>query len=557
MDNAIGKRVEIIGILKSRARQNRDCMQEFFVEVVSLLESSGDSDHARLIPPSLKVLEKNHQDAIPVPWARSEVSFNITQDCSQLVPIVDGPSVCDTKDSMSTLYHIWKRCGQAMFECLVLSLPSEDLIINAFSLLSMMGGHRTEDLSELTDSYDSIRILWIHEPSIKRQELMRRFSHFMPNGISVSCLNADRHRLLGSISRMRIFDETPEETVAAGPLVLTNQSTCWLDDFERLTKQTTNQILQAFIHRELMLTRKQFIKGGTAEDQFTDIVSLPVVGNVFISCGSAKGSLDHSQMIESQLPIDSQLLKVFDAILVSEEDDEGRFLRKDVLMAGKRSRQEVSIPAVERTAFQSIVQRLKYVQSFADSSGIKLLDSCEVRHLISYARQECSDPIFEDSAKDALADFYLKMKARPRISGQGLQTSMHTLISLKNLARARARCDLSNVVTHQHVADIMELFDEYSLLGQKQGNVSMVASNLTSKTGKRTGGTGLGALLPGFERALQKLPSDGGTLTRADVFKLADQIIAMKNSPIFTEDLIQAANDRGVLLKQSNGWRLG
>jgi len=432
----------------------------------------------------------------------------------------------------------------------------------------MLGGSYSNDKDNVMSP---IRMIWIKDPSAERQKSINELSKYCHNSISVSCLNSSHQKLLASIQKLRIFDEfSGEETINAGPLVLTNQSTCFLDDFERLTKASSNHIAESLIHNEWVIRRNFAIKGGMKEDKLQDFVRIPVRCNVLIASGAAKDIIDPSRPLESQMPISENSVMRFDIILPG-DNQFGDCIRKKSSSVkpgttsngnpkGKRSYDlmtGIEVPAMDYEAFSSIGSRFKVLIEYMEEHDIPCMSPREVSQIISYAREYCFNPDLENDAKDFLAESYLTIRNNANTSNARI--NLHTLMTLKVLCKARARADLSMNVTVQHVKDVVELFDEHTLLGERKNQINSIAHKMTSITGRRTKGKGIGSLLPGFNRALISISGKykDGLIPLNEVTKIAETIIQMKGSLINSVDLINAANHEGFILKSARGYRLG
>ncbi|KAH0485848.1 MAG: hypothetical protein KVP17_004397 [Porospora cf. gigantea B] len=158
---------------------------------------------------------------------------------------------------------------------------------------------------------------------------------------------------------------------------------------------------------------------------------------------------------------------------------------------------------------------------------------------VFYARTQLN-PILTTAARDAIRDLYAFLKSK---STPFRPVTVRVLETLVRLCKARARADLSELVTPQHVLDVEEVVG-LSTLGDCE----------FASAGRKRKGRGLGSMLAPLQRQLRSVVAEHRTrvLSRALVLNVARDLVAVSECHDSAEQLVEAANDMGMLIKTSS-----
>ena len=334
----------------------------------------------------------------------------------------------------------------------------------------------------------SIHLLLQGPPAVGKTLLLRSLIDASPRGLLITRNDASKTELTATVTKDVV---TGDIQVDAGACVMASGGHCGIDDLCRSPAATA---LLEVMDTQCCTVSKA---GSTCR--------LPAATAIVVTSRST-GTRD---LVESTLP--AELLRRFDLTFVLKNE------RHATPTAGTDLRSRI-----RRTSIKDLLPR-------------ELLTD-----LVFYASTQLH-PILTTAARDAIRDLYVFLKSK---SSPIRPVTVRVLETLVRLCKARARADLSELVTPQHVLDVEEVVG-LSTLGDCEG---------FAFAGRKRKGKGLGSMLGPLQRQLRSVVGQQGTrvLSRALVLNVARDLVAVSEALDSAEQLVEAANAMGMLIKTSS-----
>jgi DNA helicase MCM8 len=426
-------------------------------------------------------------------------------------------------------------------------------IVKAGLCLGLFGGVQkyTNEKEKLTIRGDP-HILVVGDPGLGKSQLLTAVSHVAPRGVYVCGNTTSTSGLTVTVVRDA---STGDYSLEAGALVLADQGTCCIDEFDKM-KHEHEALLEAMEQQSISIAKAGIV------------CNLPARCSVIAAANPAGGHYNRAKTVSENLKISPALLSRFDLIfiLLDRSDTSRDELLSEHVMKLHSGRNDASIAAEKLLENQMYTQynkakmdalmRRQTGQSATQLDGGLLSRSLAkylrpndrfvpmpprlLRKYIAYARKYVH-PKLTVEAKSVLREYYLKLRQQYHTSDSTPITTRQ-LESLIRLAQARARIELRDRVSRQDAEDVIDIMKEslYDVFMDEAGNVDLSRSTGYSKV------KGLKA----FISKLQQVSSINGkeifTLdelrTYADTVGLSDKY-----------EVIDKANHHGYLLKQPNG----
>ncbi|XP_043234819.1 DNA helicase MCM8-like [Amphibalanus amphitrite] len=380
-------------------------------------------------------------------------------------------------------------------------------------------------------------VLMMGDPGLGKSQLLQACAAVAPRGVYVCGNTSTTSGLTVTLTREKHNDYLLE----AGALVLADQGTCCIDEFDKMTAQY-QPLLEAMEQQSVSIA-----KGGI-------VCTLPARASVLAAANPSGGHYDRERSLADNLKMGAALLSRFDLVFLLLDRPDGALdsLVSSHIMAlhasasGRSSSLDTSAaasatPAADWDPEQPLVERL----TAAAAEPGAVLPPPLLRKYIAYARKYVH-PRLSPEACRTLQDFFLDLRARH----QGVDSTPVTtrqLESLIRLTQARARLDLREDATAADAQDVIQLV-RFSMGAGGLGGDDAAAEYpvARSRGGKRRGKSGrLKVFLSAVQRNAERLNKT--VFTEDELRQVALQ--AGAGADCFRE-FLDMANQAGLLLKR-------
>ncbi|XP_034665294.1 DNA replication licensing factor REC [Drosophila subobscura] len=395
------------------------------------------------------------------------------------------------------------------FKLLVQSLAPEmhgHELPKAACLLSLLGG-----------GDGGVNVLLVGDPGIGKSKMLQSCAQSTERGSHVSGKR-------GAQSAQRLgptFAGRNKRVLQAGALMTaSSRGHCILDDVDKLaSKQAV--LLQCMQSGEINMP----LPGA-----FSTFLAQP---SIIASANPQRGQYDEGRYLLQNIHIVPSLLKEFHLVYVlldkpSAERDISLTAHVRALHAGAKKRAQIAARYAikpktshsmcegtfyearadeENSETDSIMEQDydldKRLELLGEDAELDLLPPILIKKFLAYARQHVT-PLLSDAASRAIERFFMELRGGGGRAGvqeaEQSQIGSGQLLGLIHLSQARARLDLSNTVTPQHVRDVI------ALLAESITQTSIKAA-ACGGTGRRrapaAGGGGRGSQLRNFVHMMQ------------------------------------------------------
>ncbi|KAH8326458.1 hypothetical protein KR067_008258 [Drosophila pandora] len=441
------------------------------------------------------------------------------------------------------------------FKLLVQSIAPEVYgheLAKAACLLSLLGGE------------SPINVLLVGDPGIGKSKILQSCAQIMERGAHVSGKKgAHSAQHLGVT-----FSGRNKKVMQAGALMTASGGGhCTLDDVDKLASK------QAVL--------LQCMQSGEISIQLPGLFgTFPAHPSVIACANPQRGQYDESRYLLQNINITPALLREFHLVyvLLDKPSERDLSLTEHVraLHTGAKKRARIAAryalkPKISDSICEetfrapeaggvdetfkkeddndSIMQQDydldKRLELLPEDADLELIPPVLIKKFISYARQQVS-PKLNDDAMSALLQYFLELKSSSTSSDNDSgPIGSSQLLGLINLSQARARLDLSHVVTPQHVRDVIALLTEsITQTSLKAGG----ASGGSCSASGRGGGGGKSAQLRNFVLMMQRRAEALGR--RILEYEELKEIATRAGILTGVSQLVETANMGGYLLKK-------
>ncbi|XP_017118908.1 DNA replication licensing factor REC [Drosophila elegans] len=398
------------------------------------------------------------------------------------------------------------------FKLLVQSIAPEVYgheLPKAACLLSLLGGRGAEA--------EAINVLLVGDPGIGKTKILQSCAQITERGAHVSGKRgAQSAQHLGVT-----FAGRNKRVLQAGALVAASGGGhCTLDDVDKLSSK------QAILLQCLQSGHVNLPLPGA-------FASFPAQPSVIGCANPQRGQYDEGRYLLQNINITPTLLREFHLVYVlldkPSERDMSLSAHVRALHAGAKKREKIAAryaskpkmsDSMAEATFRvqaaagteddtmksdvdndSIMQQDydldKRLELLPEEGDLDLLPPILIKKFLAYARQEVSPLLNEDAGNDILRFFHELQSSSAQDEGDSTQMEAGQLLGLIHLSQARARLDLSHVVSRQHVRDVI------ALLTESITQTSLKADS-GGTSGARGGGGGKSAQLRNFVQLMQK-----------------------------------------------------
>ncbi|EDX12769.1 DNA replication licensing factor REC [Drosophila simulans] len=360
------------------------------------------------------------------------------------------------------------------FKLLVQSIAPEVYgheLPKAACLLSLLGGKGAES--------EAINVLLVGDPGIGKTKILQSCAQIAERGAHVSGKRgAQSAQQLGVT-----FAGRNKRVLQAGSLMIASEGGhCTLDDVDKLaSKQAV--LLQCLQSEEVNLP----LAGAFA--------SFPAQPSVIACANPQRGQYDEGRDLLQNINITPSLLREFHLVYIlldkPSERDMSLTAHVRALHAGAKKRARIAaryalkpktsdsmcevsfnVSAAGRdddtikteddndSIMQQDYDLDKRLEVLPEEGELDLIPPVLIKKFLSYARQELN-PVLNEDASNAVLRYFLELKESCKLDeGVFSQIGAGQLLGIIHLSQARARLDLSHVVSPQHVRDVIALLTE-------------------------------------------------------------------------------------------------
>jgi DNA helicase MCM8 len=329
-------------------------------------------------------------------------------------------------------------------------------LVKAGLALTLFGGTARRPHAGGTGTRSDPHMLVVGDPGLGKSQMLNYLSSVAPRGVYVCGSSTTSTGLTVTVVRDPVSGEFALE---AGALVLADRGVCCIDEFDKMTVVQHQALLEAMEQQCISVAKAGIV------------CSLPARGSVIAAANPVGGHYNRAKTVAENLKMSAPILSRFDLIFIlldAADREKDRLLTRHVfgMHGARRDRSAHAAPPDDTRArwasqaghedwhaSRSLSARLCVTESEFDPLPPKLL-----RKYIEYARAYVH-PRLTPPARALLKQFYLQLRARHRGSECGAITTRQ-LESLKRLAEARAKLELLEVVTAQHVQDVIDIMKE-------------------------------------------------------------------------------------------------
>jgi replicative DNA helicase Mcm len=278
-------------------------------------------------------------------------------------------------------------------------------------LLSLLGGQE-RTLPDKIKIRGDIHILLIGDPGTAKSELLKYVAQVAPKGLFTSGRGTTAVGLTAAV----VKDAGGSFSLEAGAVVLADKGLCSIDEIDKMKPED-----RVALHEALEQQTVSIAKGGI-------VATLNARTTVVAAANPKEGRYNPIRMVSENINLPITLLSRFDLIHIVKDEP-------------------------SRDTDKALVEHVLDIRTREDAFK-GLLPVEFVRKYIVYAKR--LKPALSDEAKEIIRDFYLKMREMGSPESP-ISISPRQVESLMRLADARARADLSEVVTAKHAEDAIRL----------------------------------------------------------------------------------------------------
>lgn len=333
-------------------------------------------------------------------------------------------------------------------------------VVKAGLLLSLFGGakHHMDDPRKLPVRGD-VHVLIVGDPGLGKSQLLRAASNLAPRGVYVCGNTASSSGLTVTMVRE---GKGGDFALEAGALVLADQGTCCIDEFDKMSSDH-NSLLEAMEQQSISIAKAGIV------------CSLAARTAIIAAANPIGGHYNRCKTVSENLKIGTPLLSRFDVIFIlldKPDAERDQLLSEHVLqlhsgdarpklsgssVSSTQDMHDVGIEAWEEWNQQKpLGARLRL--SAKQLRSLEVIPHTLLRKYIAYARKFCH-PRLTQGAKNVLTEFYLKLRAE-HASHDSTPITTRQIESMVRMSEARARSELRETVTEQDARDVIDVMRE-------------------------------------------------------------------------------------------------
>lgn len=324
-------------------------------------------------------------------------------------------------------------------------------LVKAGMILALFGGNSQLNSSQRHNSH----FLVVGDPGMGKSQMLKAVNGVSPRGVLVTGNTSSASGL--TVALVRDGGSDGDFSIEAGALVLGDEGTTCIDEFDKLASNQHASLLEAMEQQTISITKA------------ATVVTLPTRTSVFAAANPVGGHYDRSKTVAENIKLSGPLLSRFDLIFILvDEPDEVRdeALSSHIIQLRQKNRPRSSlydddvVPFTPSSSSNPSSLLSKMMWNPAKDGPLRTLSPALLRYYIAYCRRYCH-PLWTNEAKSVLYQEYLRLRrsANDGVSG-GSPITTRQLNSMVRLAEARAKCDMRLTVTESDARDVIELMGE-------------------------------------------------------------------------------------------------
>jgi DNA helicase MCM8 len=353
-------------------------------------------------------------------------------------------------------------------------------LVKAGLLLALFGGSNTRNASRSAMFVrECPHILVVGDPGLGKSQMLRSVIRVAPRGVYVSAGSTNTSKSGLTITMIRDSNSEGDYSLEGGALVLGDQGITAIDEFDKLGSDDS-ALLEAMEQQTISIAKAGIV------------CTLSAKTSVLAAANPVGGHYNTAKSVSENLKISNPLLSRFDLIFILlDKPNPGQDqLLSEHIIGIHSGRKHAPAPnpssnhGQSTNSDQKLAQRLKLkgrlAESFAPCPAYLL------RKYIAYARRFVQ-PTLSPESKKIFEEYYLSLRKTAN-SVDGTPITTRQLESMIRLAEARARVELSELVTEQHALEIVDLMQESwkDITTDERGAVDYTRINGTMSKGKAT-----------------------------------------------------------------------
>lgn len=388
----------------------------------------------------------NKQTGFPI-YNTTLVANNILKKKSKSFSQNDGLSEFDIKD----IHEIsqWPNIQDILIRSIAPSIYGHYDIKTAIAC-SLFAGVAKE-LESKARLRGDINVLLVGDPGVAKSQFLKYTEHIGHRAVYTTGKGASAVGLTATVQRDKL---TGEWTLEGGALVLADQGTCLIDEFDKMSDQDRTSIHEAMEQQTISVSKAGIV------------CTLKARCGVIAAANPIGGNYDNSMTFQEQVDLTEPILSRFDILCVvrdkiDRENDErlARFVTTSHMSADPEGKRGVDFE--------------QHKQQQVDESQVTLTEMCERGFLtqqmlskyILYARTHCQ-PSLSTVNNAQIISLYKSLRRAAGRSG-GIQITPRHLESLLRISEALAKMRLAHRVENDDVNRAIQVMLDSFFQSQK------------------------------------------------------------------------------------------
>ncbi|SOV16653.1 DNA helicase MCM8, putative [Plasmodium sp. gorilla clade G2] len=454
--------------------------------------------------------------------------------------------------------------------------------IKAGLLLSLLGGKTIYDDNSQIKRRGNIHNLLIGDPGLGKSRILQYISNIMEKSLFICSTSTT----INGLTACAVKDTSNNEyALEGGALVLSDKGVCCIDELDKISLNDQQSFLECMENQSINISKAGIV------------CNLKTRCTIIAASNPKEGKYNYKKSIFDNIKIPFPLLSRFDLVFlladnISEEKD--YHISNYLINPNKKKNDFSENEDTKHTHYKSgdnsndssydssqsdedhhrnnekkekhgkkrkRDESSPYIFSIKDDLLYKCKQIDEQNYLpleligvyIKYCRKYIFPKLSED-AKKYVRKFYLHLRNLANTHNDiSVPITIRQLESLIRLCQARARADLSNIVTLRHAKEVVEIYQKTIFYP-----LHLKTLNFKEKpTTKKNKGKSLAALSHVFkQKIIEQAKLKDNQIYNKELHNLARSIILSADSNVTDEALIHFVNNEGFILYKGGYWQV-